>query len=221
MWKSEPLFRELMYDRRFAEWTGQLLDAPQVVALQNSVLVKPPGEIAELEWHQDWTNWPLSPTEALSFWIALDDVTMEKGSMQFAEGTHTLGRFLGPILESGLDAETVECLKTEHGLASLPDPGALGLRLRDVEIQAGECSIHHGLTWHRSGSNATGEPRRAITQRYANGACAYTGFTPSAMLLAWIDPGGSADDVGRPIAELDVYPVIDIVRTSPGHERGP
>jgi hypothetical protein len=210
---QDPQFQALTFDSRLARWGGQLLGTTRLVAVGDSLLLKAPGTKAELDWHQDWTNWPLDPTDALTFWIALDDVTMEKGSMQFATGTHTLGRFLGPILSSGLDEGQVRMLKTDHNLRDMPRPEALGLARQDVEIQAGACSIHHGLLWHRSGSNGTAEPRRAIVERYANGSCIFSGFTPSALLpsLSYIDPGGTADEVGKPIGDLDLYPVIDVV----------
>jgi hypothetical protein len=213
LYDRDPAFRALTFDSRFALWGGQLLGTTRLVAAGNSLLIKPPRTVAELQWHQDWSNWPLDPSEGLTFWVTLDDATMEKGSMQFAVGTHTLGRFLGPILASGLDEDTVRLLKTKYGLRDLPSPDALELALQDVEIKAGECSIHHGLLWHRSGSNGTTEPRRAIVERYADGNCIFSGFTPSALLpsLSYIDPGGSPHDIGRPIADLDVYPVIHVV----------
>jgi hypothetical protein len=216
LYEQDPVFRELTFDFRLSMWGGQLLNATRLVAVGNSLLIKPPGTVAELQWHQDWTNWPLDPSDALTFWVPLDDATMEKGSMQFAVGTHSLGRFLGPILSSGLDENTVRMLRTEHGLRDLPGPEPLGLAMQDVELKAGECSIHHGLLWHRSGSNGTTEPRRAVVERYANGNCTFSGLTPSALLpgLSYIDPGGSLTDIGKTIADLNLYPVIEVVEPS-------
>jgi hypothetical protein len=44
------------------------------------------------------------------------------------------------------------------------------------------------------------------------------GFPPSAMLLSFIDPGGDPDDIGKPIGDLDIYPVIELMEPAPGIE---
>jgi hypothetical protein len=206
----DELFRELRFDRRLAGWAGQLLDTDRVAAVGDTVLVKPPAKVKVLDWHQDWTNWPISEPEALTIWIALDDVTLEKGAMEFAVGTHALGRFLGSILEAGAPADSYAARRDELGLVEMPNPSDLGLEIQPVEVKAGECSIHHGLTWHHSGTNHTTEPRRAVAERYADAHLTFTGMPISALVVPHVAPTFQPEDIGKKLTDIDVYPVIEV-----------
>ena len=46
------------------------------------------------------------------------------------------------------------------------DPVELGLPVEEVELAAGEVSLHSSLIWHASGPNRSERGRRAIVMRY-------------------------------------------------------
>ena len=48
----------------------------------------------------------------------------------------------------------------------MADPQQLGLTVEALELEPGEATIHHALTWHASGVNTTDQPRRAAVVRY-------------------------------------------------------
>ena len=57
----------------------------------------------------------------------------------------------------------------------IEDPEALGMELATVELEPGEVSLHHPLTWHASGPNTTDRPRRAFVVRYAGDGVIWLG----------------------------------------------
>lgn len=102
-----------------------------------------------LPWHQDdGVFWGLDRPPSLQIWTALDDAPVEAGCLEVLPKSH-----LG-------------------GLAT-PDGGTVPIGLVDAHCgpgetiplpaQAGESILLHNHTWHRSGRNATGMPRRAIS----------------------------------------------------------
>ena len=50
---------------------------------------KPPGALeGEFPWHQDQAYWPLTEdTRTATFWLALDDSTLENGCLNFVAGS--------------------------------------------------------------------------------------------------------------------------------------
>jgi ectoine hydroxylase-related dioxygenase (phytanoyl-CoA dioxygenase family) len=101
---------------------------------------------------------------ALSCWMALDDVDVANGCMQFLPGTHLLGR-LPPVN-----------LVNPQELASFVPAGALrDLQPRIMAMPAGSCTFHNGLTLHYASANSTDRPRRAMITIYMPDDIHYTG----------------------------------------------
>ncbi len=103
----------------------------------------------ELPWHQDaGSYWGLSRDPELQIWTALDDAPVEAGCVEILPGSHRYG------------------LATPLG-GVVPDDRLRGLlegaKTVLVPARAGEVILIHNYVWHRSGTNATGRPRRAFT----------------------------------------------------------
>lgn len=134
-----------------------LLGKPvEEIAFNYDMLInKPPQTAHETPWHQDfaYTERPFAPAgtpiegegHALQFWIALDDVDIENGCMQFVPGLHTqplLPHFVAsgdPQLENRLLA--TKAIDPAHAVA--------------CPLPAGGCSVHHYGTPHYTGPNTT------------------------------------------------------------------
>lgn len=113
------------------------------------ILVKPPGG-PPTPWHQDQAFWgPDMKHRTITFWIPLQDVTVESGCLKFIPGSNR-----GPVLEHrSLDNDP-----SIHALEALnvPDESAVHCPLR-----AGDLTIHHWLTLHGADANSTAAARRA------------------------------------------------------------
>jgi hypothetical protein len=141
---EKAAFRETAF-----ELARQLLGEP-IERGDEHAICKPGDAGAETPWHQDEAYWdPAFTYESLSIWTPLQEATLENGCMQFIPGSHRDGVL--PHHSIGHDVRV-------HGLETdLADP-----RLAVAcPLPAGGCTIHHCRTLHYTGSNRSGQARRA------------------------------------------------------------
>jgi len=98
-------------------------------------------------WHQDNSR-PVDRS-CCTFWIALDEVTPDQGSLQFYSGSHALGSLgHGPVDSAGLQVDqwprlsTLEVSKPHH-------------------LMPGDATVHHTFTVHGAPANHGTDPRWA------------------------------------------------------------
>src|SRR5688572_13524394 len=80
-----------------------LLAHPRIVAIVKDLLgehvvgwgshffCKLPGDGKAVAWHQDASYWPLTPSKAVTVWLAIDAADRENGCMRFIAGSHWTG----------------------------------------------------------------------------------------------------------------------------------
>ncbi len=132
----------------FAGWAGARI-------LQDNVIWKPPGA-RSLGYHQDsaYLSW-LSPQVMLSCWIALDDTTVNGGTMEVVRGSHNwdlrtpAGEFHGPRDYRAAMRKAAE----QEG--ENPD-------IVPLIVRRGGGAFHPGRPWHGSGINNSAQPRRSL-----------------------------------------------------------
>ncbi|MFO0178037.1 MAG: phytanoyl-CoA dioxygenase family protein, partial [Planctomyces sp.] len=124
-----------------------------VVAWGSHFFCKMPGDGRAVAWHQDASYWPLSPSHAVTVWLAIDDADLENGCMKFIAGSHHSGhltyRRSSPEEHNVLD-QTVE------------NAESFGTIVVD-DLRAGEASIHNDLLLHGSDPNMSARRRCALT----------------------------------------------------------
>ena len=174
LWREEPEFRQLVNDPRFARWSGQALGATAVRVLEDNALTKDAGSGGELRWHQDYSYWPLGQPNAVTIWIALDDVTEANGAMCMAAGSHLLGERLPAVFGTGA---SYFADRRPAVVRPIGDPADAGLEVSVIELAAGEATMHHALTWHASGANRTDRMRRAAVARFVADGTTWFGET--------------------------------------------
>src|SRR5258708_7149865 len=163
LWLQMPAFRDIAFSPDLARWSAQLIGAAQVRVFEDNALYKEAHKGGELKWHQDYSYWPLAQPNAVTAWIALDDVTLENGAVRFGVGSRLLGERLPANFGTGnpyLRDRRAPCVR------EMSDPSQEGLTVETMELKAGEVSFHHSMTWHASGPNTTSLPRRAYAIRY-------------------------------------------------------
>ncbi len=114
---------------------------------------------AFVAWHQDVTYWGLEPPLAVSAWYAIDDSDAGNGCMQVIPRTH----------REGLRA---------HGKSADPSANLLSInqevpvdeseisQVVNIELKAGEISLHDGLTVHGSQPNRSTRRRCGLAMIY-------------------------------------------------------
>ncbi|MGW0118728.1 phytanoyl-CoA dioxygenase family protein [Streptomyces sp. NPDC003327] len=103
------------------------------------------GDRSRLVLHQDNRYWHLTPPEAVTVWMALDDATPENGCVHYVLGSHRWGRVEHVRPEEG--AVLVEARSEQEPVA--------------YPVPAGSALVHHANVLHGSGPNLTDGPRRA------------------------------------------------------------
>lgn len=146
-----------------------ILTNPRIVALVKDILgedvigwgthffCKMPHDGKAVAWHQDASYWPLSPSKAVTVWLAIDDADPENANMRFIAGSHHVGHLTfrpSDPSEHNVLNQTIENAE-QYG------------PIVDDSLKAGECSLHSDLLLHGSEANASDRRRCGLTIRYA------------------------------------------------------
>ena len=165
LWEVYPAVKAYLTGGRIGDIARRLSGSRSVRLYHDQALVKPPGPSAPSPWHQDQPYWPSKEPGMFSCWMALDDVTIERGCMQFIPGSHNWGEF--PPMSFGGDGPQIRDLLTDDQKeAWKPVP---------VELRAGSCTFHHGLTFHFTNPNTTDRTRRALVAIFIPEGITYAG----------------------------------------------
>jgi hypothetical protein len=163
---------------RIVEVVSDLL-GPSVIAWGSHFFCKMPGDGKTVAWHQDSSYWPLTPSKAITVWLAVDDADRANACMQYIPGTQVLGHLTYQLKED--DASNVLN-------QVVPEIEQYGEPI-DVELQAGEASIHSDLLLHGSGANTSARRRCGLTLRYTPGDVrAYLGWNEKGVVVAGDQP---------------------------------
>jgi non-heme Fe2+,alpha-ketoglutarate-dependent halogenase len=127
-----------------------------VIAWGSHFFCKMPGDGKRVSWHQDSSYWPLTPSMAVTAWLAIDDATVENACMRYIPGSHHLGHLTYSLSEND-----------EGNVLNQTVPGAENFgKPVDVQLKAGEISIHSDLLLHGSEANQSNKRRCGLTLRY-------------------------------------------------------
>lgn len=148
---------------------------PSVIGWGSHFFCKMPGDGKAVSWHQDASYWPLTPSKAVTVWLAIDDADRGNACMRYLPGTHVLGHLtyqLSEQDESNVLNQTV------------PDIEKYGAPVY-VELKAGEASVHSDLLLHGSEANTSARRRCGLTLRYTpSDVRAYLGWADKGVVVA-------------------------------------
>src|SRR5262245_27538255 len=152
-----PAWQGNVYEGRTAHIAQQLCGDGMTIDYDQLLAKQPFKDDAIFAWHQDMAYWPDTPDRrTATFWLAVDDSTVENGCMRFVPATNH---------EPSLRPHTPVFggRGTSH---------ALGAELRDGDhvvvkpIARGDCTVHNERVMHGSGGNLTSGYRRAYVVAY-------------------------------------------------------
>ena len=148
---------------------------PEVVGWGSHFFCKMPGDGKTVSWHQDASYWPLTPSKAVTVWLAVDDADRANAAMRYIPGTHVLGHLTYELSEQD---ESNVLNQTVPGIESYGDPVY-------VELAAGEASVHSDLLLHGSEANTSARRRCGLTLRYTpSDVRAYLGWADKGVVVA-------------------------------------
>jgi non-haem Fe2+, alpha-ketoglutarate-dependent halogenase len=132
------------------------LIGPDVVAWGSHFFCKMPRDGKTVSWHQDASYWPLTPSKAVTVWLAIDDADRGNACMKYIPGSHHHGHLTYKMSETD-----------EHNILDQTVVNAEGIgEPVYVELKAGEASVHSDLTLHGSEANTSDRRRCGLTLRY-------------------------------------------------------
>jgi hypothetical protein len=162
LWRHDDTLRELTLDPGLAGIATRLAGIP-LRLWHDQLLIKEPHNGAATEFHQDQPYWPHGNSRhALSAWVALVDVPVERGCMTFIPGSHGL-RGLRP-----------QDLTDSTDLFRLAPELAWQERVT-VPLRAGDCTFHNAYLAHTATPNLTDDPRIAHVVIYVDADLTYLG----------------------------------------------
>ena len=164
---------DVLTDPRIVAIVADLLGT-SVVGWGSHFFCKMPRDGKTVSWHQDASYWPLTPSKAVTMWLAIDDADRENACMRFIPGTHVLGHLTWELSET--DESNVLNQK-------VPNVEQYGEPV-DVELKAGEASLHSDLLLHGSEANLSLRRRCGLTLRYTSGDVrAYMGWQDKGVVV--------------------------------------
>jgi hypothetical protein len=153
MFEYDAYFEDLMFNGAVRKVAEQLLQ-DDVVPVNMQYFNKPAGVGQATPAHQDGYYFHLSPCEAVTGWLALEDVDHENGCIHYVRGSHQAEEFR-PHGQTGV-------LGFSQGIT---DFGTASDQQNEVSFpgQAGTFLMHHAKTIHWAGANRSPtRSRRAL-----------------------------------------------------------
>ncbi len=182
-------------------WIKPMATHPTIVASVQSILgrnilirnadvfVKPAHSARSINWHVDCTASIYEADKMLSVWFAVTDSGPENGCMEFLPGSHRM-----PLPPNIKDKSSLSFAGTALERANAAE------RQSNV-IRAGEISMHHFRTVHRSSGNTTDDARIGLVVRFmAADATPETAETGKAYLVSGENrPGNFSIETNFPV----------------------
>ena len=145
-----------------------ILSHPRIVACARDILgddvvgwgthfmCKLPGDSKRVCWHQDASYWPFSPSKTVTAWLAIDDADRENGCMRVIPTSHLHGQL---SYRQSDDSENNVLDRTVDRVEQYGAPV-------DIDLKAGQISLHSDLLLHGSEPNHSSRRRCGLTLRY-------------------------------------------------------
>lgn len=160
-----------------------------VIGWGSHFFCKMPGDGKRVSWHQDASYWPLSESKTVTVWLAIDDADVENACMRYLPRSHWHGHLTYTLTE---DDDSNVLNQTVADAAQFGDPV-------DVELRAGEMSMHSDLLVHGSEPNQSARRRCGLTLRYCPAEVrAGLGWNAKGVVVSGSDPSGHWANPPRP-----------------------
>ncbi|HMP79744.1 MAG TPA: phytanoyl-CoA dioxygenase family protein [Pirellulaceae bacterium] len=153
--RNDPFWARLVSDDRLLDVAQEFI-GPNIALFSSHYICKPPRDGQAVLWHQDGSYWPLEPMEVVTLWLAVDDSTSENGCMRVVPGTQHLE--LQPM---HANKDVANVLESQINPALVDEQAAV-----DIELRAGDVSVHHPNVIHGSNANTSNRRRCGLTIRY-------------------------------------------------------
>lgn len=162
VWQFDETMRELTFDPTLASLAAELTGEPMRL-WHDHMLIKEPHNDRATEFHQDGPLWSYDGAErALSAWVALVDVPVERGCMTFI-----------PASQKRTDLRPINLADEVDLFVAAPE--MTWDKRVTIPLKAGDCTFHNAFTGHMATPNRTDDPRFAHVVVYAPQSSTFNG----------------------------------------------
>ena len=188
-----PWLADLVRHPAITDSVARLL-GPDLLVWSSSFFIKEAHDPAFVSWHQDSTYWGLSEPAVLTAWVAFTPSNHSNGCVRVIPGTHHLDQI--PHKET-FDANNI--LTRGQEIAVEVDES----KAVEMELKAGEMSLHHIRLFHNSEPNNSGDRRIGFAIRYIPTRIRQTASDlDSATLVRGTDKYGHFELEPRPASDF-------------------
>jgi non-haem Fe2+, alpha-ketoglutarate-dependent halogenase len=198
-WRSHayahsPWFNALIRHPKILDAIEDVI-GPNILVWTSTFFIKEPHSPTFAAWHQDGSYFGLEPHEQVCAWVALSDASREAGCMEHLSGRGAARQLhhspLGLANSINRAGQTI--------MESFDETGPVAMSL-----QAGEFSLHHEFSVHRSAPNNASHRRVGIGLNYIPTHIRVDSpVRLCAMLVRGEDTHGHFDLIEPPSAERD------------------
>lgn len=185
------MVHDIINEPRIVNYISDLL-GEDIVGWGAHFFCKLPGDGKIVNWHQDASFWPLTPAKTVTAWLAIDEANTDNACMRFVAGSHHYGHLtyrMSEETENNVLNQTVE------------DIGMYGNEV-NIELKAGDISLHSDLLLHGSGLNTSDRRRCGLTLRYcAASVRAKLNWNREGVIVKGTDPTGHWANLPRPAVD--------------------
>ncbi|MCE9658744.1 MAG: phytanoyl-CoA dioxygenase family protein [Burkholderiales bacterium] len=154
--RGSRAFLDLARDPEIVELVSGVL-GEDLILWGCHVFCKPASEGYETPWHQDGHYWPIRPLANCTVWVALEESSRENGCLRVIPGSHAGQRLHEHLHEDRSDLT----LNQRLAAGSFDEASAV-----DIELQAGEMSLHDVYMIHGANANRSTRRRTGVALRY-------------------------------------------------------
>ena len=203
LWETDGDLGEFCTAGPLPAIAAQFFQSAKVNLFYDQLFVKEPGTENRTRWHNDLPYWPTRGRQIMSFWIALDEVTVDSGALEFVRGSHAWDIWYQPEtfgIQKGHDE-----YERNPDYVDIPDIEAARSDYEIVtwDLEPGDVYAFHAMTVHGSGGNHRNDlRRRGYTVRYTGDDAVYDPRPGTNMNLR-----SETHDDGDPL-DSDRFPVV-------------
>jgi ectoine hydroxylase-related dioxygenase (phytanoyl-CoA dioxygenase family) len=165
--EEDEFFASVSRSRPLARTASRLLHGRDVRWWSDTVMCKMPAAEggSKTPWHQDFPYHAMDRHGVFNFWIALNEITPEMGTMRFLNRSHELGP-MGRVIHrtDGVDLLDLYPWIAEECEVSAP-----------LHLKPGDATVHNLLTVHAAPANRTDTPRWSYLTSMFPADALYTG----------------------------------------------
>ncbi|MEP7272427.1 MAG: phytanoyl-CoA dioxygenase family protein [Acidobacteriota bacterium] len=158
MSEYDSYFERLLASEPFVK-LAELLVGETVIGKNMQWFNKPIGSSRATPPHQDGYYFMLTPNEAITMWLALDEVGEDNGCVRYVKGSHLRGLRMHERTDTPGFSQAI----VDYGLDDAQNEVA-------IEALPGDLLVHHSLTIHRADANRSQRRRRALGMIYYSSA---------------------------------------------------